>query len=344
MDINFPGIPEGTRLATPEFLWLFLLLALLVAFYILRRRRSRSRGASIIYSTVADIRRVRPSPWVRLRNLPQALSWLALATLIIALARPQTVRYEQLEDVLTYGADIMLVVDISGSMEALDFQPRNRLYVAKQVVAQFIKGRRYDQIGLVAFAGLAAAICPLTTNKDYLQKQVQSLDFDLLEDGTAIGTALSTALNRLEGSKAKSKVIILLTDGVNNRGEVLPLDAAAIAKDRGVRIYTVGIGSEGTVPFPNKPPYFGRSFEIGLDEELLKRIAAETGAVYRRATDPQALSRIYEEINKLEKTEVKVKIYRYPIETEHFQWFLYGALVVLAVAQLLLWTRLGVIP
>ncbi|HUX06737.1 MAG TPA: VWA domain-containing protein [Acidobacteriota bacterium] len=343
MDVNAPGIPEGLRLATPEFLWLLALLAVLIGLYIFRQRRG-GRGASIRFTTVNDARRVKPSPWVRIRHLPHLLGWLALAALIVALARPQTVRYEQLEEVLAYGADIMLVTDISGSMEALDFQPRNRLHVAKQVVSEFINSRSWDQIGLVAFAGLAATICPLTTNKDYLQKQVQALDFDLLEDGTAIGTALSTALNRLEGSKARSKVIILLTDGVNNRGEVLPLDAAAIAKDRNVRIYTVGIGSEGVVPFPNKPPYFGRSFEIGLDEELLRRIAADTGGAYRRATDPRALSRIYDEINKLEKTEVNVKIYRYPVEIEHFHWFLYGALIAMALAHLLRWTRLGVIP
>lgn len=341
MDLSSIGFPEGTRLATPAFLWLFVALALLIALYILRRRK---RGAAIRFSTATQAGRVQPSFWVRLRHLPPLLAWLALALLIIALARPQTVRYENLEEVLAYGADIMLVMDVSGSMEALDFQPLNRLHVAKQVVSKFISNRKWDQVGLVAFAGLAATVCPLTTNKDYLQKQIAALDFNLLEDGTAIGTALSTALNRLKGSKAKSKVIILLTDGMNNRGEVLPLDAAAIARDEGVRVYTIGVGSEGPVPFPNRAPYFGRSFEIGLDEDLLRKIAEQTGGVYRRATDPQALERIYDEINRLEKTEVKVKTYSYPVETEHFMWFLYGALIMLASAQALRWSRLGMVP
>ena len=343
MDLTAIGFPEGTVLAAPLFLWLLLPLALLVALYFFRQRK-RGSGAAVSYSTTAEARRVRPSAWIRLRHLPHILAWLALAALTVAMARPQTVRYEHLEEVLNYGADIMLAIDVSGSMEALDFQPRNRLHVAKEVVADFIEGRQWDQIGLVAFAGLSATVCPLTTNKEYLQQQVRGLDFGLLEDGTAIGTALSTALNRLEGSKAKSRVIILLTDGVNNTGEVAPLDAAAIAKDKDVRIYTVGIGSEGAVPFPNRAPYFGRSFEIGLDEPLLRRIAEHTGGVYRRATDPRALELIYQEINRLEKTEVEVKTYSYPVETEHFVWFLYGALVLIALSQLLRWTRLGVLP
>lgn len=341
MELSFLGFPAGSRLAAPIFLGLLAVLAILILIYFIRQRRA---SAGVRYSTVLEARRVRPTVWVRLRHLPSLLHWLAIALLIIALAHPQHVRYESLEEVLSYGADIMLVMDVSGSMEALDFQPLNRLHVAKSVVGNFIRGRKGDQMGLVAFAGLAATVCPLTTNQEYLENQVKALDFGLLEDGTAIGTALSTALNRLTGSKAKSKVIILLTDGVNNRGEVLPLDAAAIAKDMGVRTYTIGVGSEGEVPFPNKPPYYGRSMYVGLDEELLERIAEETGGIYRRATDPQSLGRIYEEINQLEKTEVKTRRYSYPVETEFFQWFLYSALLLIAFEYILRWTRLGVVP
>ena len=267
-----------------------------------------------------------------------------MASAIIALARPQIVRYETLEEVLDYGADIMLVMDVSGSMEALDFQPQNRLNVAKEVVNNFIAGRKGDHIGLVAFAGAAATTSPLTTNMEYLSKKVKELDFELLEDGTAIGTALSTALNRMKGSKAKSKVIILLTDGVNNRGEVLPLDAAAIAKKMEVKTYTVGVGSDREVPFPNKAPYYGRYLRVGLDEELLKKISDMTGGVYRKATDPQSLVEIYREIDQLEKTEVKARIYSYPIETEYFHWFLYTAVGLLATNLILRWTRLSVLP
>lgn len=341
MDLTFLGLPEGTRLANPEFLLLFLLLAGIVALYVLRQVRS---AATLVFSAVPVARRLQPTLRVRLRHLPAILQWLALALVIVALARPQQVRYESIEEVLTYGADIMLVIDVSGSMEALDFQPRNRLFVAKEVVARFIREREGDQIGLVAFAGAAATVCPLTTNQQFLATKVDELDFDLLEDGTAIGTALSTGLNRLAGSKAKSKVLILLTDGVNNRGEVLPLDAAAIAAQMGVKVYTIGIGSDDEVPFPNKPPYYGRSLRVGLDEELLARIAEQTGGVYRRATDPRSLDAVYQEINSLEKTEVKAHIYQYPLETEYFPWLLMAALIALGLELLLRVTRLGVVP
>lgn len=239
MDLNFPGLPAGTRLANPEFLLALIPLILLIVVYFLRQKNVR---ASIIYSAVPRARSIKPSFWVRLRHLPQVLVWLALTAMIIAMARPQTVKYETLEEILNYGADIMLVMDTSGSMEALDFQPNNRLYVAKKVVSSFISERKGDRIGLVAFAGQAATTSPLTTNMKFLENKIKELDFELFEDGTAIGSALSTALNRLEHSKAKSKVIILLTDGVNNRGEVLPMDAANIAEKRKVKIYTVAVG------------------------------------------------------------------------------------------------------
>lgn len=341
MDLTFLGFPAGTRLADPIFLLLFALLAALIFIYFMRQWRS---APAVTFSAVPQAKKIRAGLWVRLRHLPAALQWLALAALVIALARPQIVHYKSLEEVLDYGADIMLVMDVSGSMEALDFQPRNRLYVAKEVVRKFIERRKGDQIGLVAFAGAAATTCPLTTNMKYLVDKIEQLDFDLLEDGTAIGTALSTALNRLAGSKAKSKVIILLTDGVNNRGEVLPIDAAEIAKKNGVKVYTVGVGSDEEVPFPNKPPYYGRYLRVGLDEELLKKIADMTGGIYRKATDSASLEQIYEEINRLEKTEVKARIYSYPVETEYFYWFLYPALVLLGIEHLLRWTRLGTLP
>lgn len=341
MDLTFLGLPEGARLANPEFLLLIVLLAGLIVLYFYRMQKST---ATVAYSVVPTAKRIKPGIWVRLRHLPAILQWLAALGMIIALARPQIVKYESLEEVLNYGADIMLVMDVSGSMEALDFQPDNRLTVAKQVVSSFIEGRKGDQIGLVAFAELAATTSPLTTNMQYLTDKIDELDFGILQDGTAIGTALSTAINRLTGSKAKSRLIILLTDGVNNRGEVQPLDAAAIATKEGIKVYTVGVGSEGAVPFPNKPPYYGRRIRVGLDEELLQQIADNTGGVYRRATDPEQLRNIYEEIDRLEKTEVKARIYSYAIETEYFHWFLYAALIFIGLELLLRWTRLRVLP
>jgi Ca-activated chloride channel family protein len=341
MSLAFLGFPHDVQLANPEYLLLLILLAGLIVLYFLRQVSSTS---SVVFSAVPIAKKVRPSGWVRFRHLPAILLWCATAAMIIALARPQTVKYETLEEVLDYGADIMLVMDVSGSMEALDFQPHNRLHVAKEVVTNFIGGRKGDHIGLVAFAGVAAATCPLTTNMEYLAKKIDELDFGLLEDGTAIGTALSTALNRLTGSKAKSKVIILLTDGINNRGEVLPIDAASIAKKMEVKVYTVGVGSDAEVPFPNKPPYYGRSMRVGLDEELLGKIAEITGAVYRKATDPRSLEEVYQEIDKLEKTEVKARIYSYPVETEYFHWFIFTAVGLLAAELLLRWTRLSTVP
>ena len=341
MDLNLPGLPPGTRLANPEFLLGFIPLILLILVYFLRQKKV---AASMIFSAVPRAKAIKPSFWVRLRHLPQILQWLALAAMIIALARPQTVKYETLEEVLNYGADIMLVMDTSGSMEALDFQPSNRLGVAKEVVSKFVGQRKGDQIGLVAFAGQAATTSPLTTNMKFLARKIEELDFNLFEDGTAIGSALSTAINRLENSKARSKVIILLTDGVNNRGEVLPMDAANIAEKRKVKIYTVAVGSNDEVPFPNKPPYYGRYLRVGLDEELLKKIAEKTGGIYRKATDSASLEEIYQEINQLEKTEIKARIYSYPLETEYFHWFLYAAVALMALEHILKWTRLSTLP
>lgn len=333
MSLAFLGFPPGARLANPEFLVLLLGLAIYIYLYFTRFQK---RNAAVRFSSLQMAARIKPGLRVRLRHLPRIMLWLALALFTIALARPQVVEYETLEEVLTYGADIMLAIDVSDSMQGMDFQPDNRLFVAKKVVTSFIEKRKGDQIGLVAFGSVAVTMCPLTTNMDFLRERIASLDFnEYWGKSTAIGTAISTALNRMEGSKARSKVIILLTDGQNNAGDVQPMDAAEIAKQMEVKVYTVGIGSDNLVEFPARRGFAGGHYRVPLDEELLKEIAERTGGIYRKATDTESLERIYEEINALEKTEVKAKIYSFPVEEEFYPWFLYAGL-----AGILLWLML----
>lgn len=333
MDLTFLGFPTGTRLANPSFLILLLVLAVYIFLYYQRFQR---REAAVRHSALGAMKGIKPGLRVRLRHLPKIMQWFALAAFIIALARPQIVEYETLEEILTYGADIMLALDVSDSMQGEDFQPNNRLFVAKDVVRNFISQRKGDQIGLVAFGSVAVTMCPLTTNMKFLDQRIAELDFSEYWGGsTAIGTAISTALNRLEGSKAKSKVIIMLTDGRNNAGDVQPLDAAEIAKNMGVKVYTIGIGSDNLVKFPARPGFSGGYYPVPLDEELLQQVADTTGGIYRKAEDAASLEKVYEEINSLEKTEVKARIYSYPLEEEFFHWFLYSGL-----ACLLLWLGL----
>jgi Ca-activated chloride channel family protein len=240
------------------------------------------------------------------------------------MARPQST--DNLREVTTEGIDIMVSLDISGSMQAMDFKP-NRLEAAKEVAIEFISGRANDKMGLVVFAAESFTQCPLTIDHATLINLIQDVNFGMLTDGTAIGMGLSTAVSRIKDSNAKSKVIILLTDGVNNRGEIHPLTAAELAKTFGIRVYTIGVGSHGTAPVPVNT-VFGQQvqqMEVKIDEEMLREIADMTGGKYFRATNKNKLKEIYEEIDQMEKTKIEVKEY-----TKRSEEFILFALLALA--------------
>ena len=283
-------------------------------------------GASIQISSVAGVVRAPRTVRYYLRHLPFVLRAAAFALLVVALARPQDI--EQNVRSNTEGIDIMLAIDVSGSMLARDFKP-DRITAAKEVAGSFIADRYGDRIGLVAFAGEAFTQSPLTTDQSTLQTLLARIRSGLIEDGTAIGNGLATAINRLRESDAKSKVIILLTDGVNNRGEIAPMTAAEIAKAQGIRVYTIGVGTEGMAPYPAIDMFGNLTFvnqKVEIDEKVLKAISDMTGGRYFRATDKDKLKAVYDEINQLEKSKVEV--------TEHISYhelFLVWALAALGL-------------
>jgi Ca-activated chloride channel family protein len=263
----------------------------------------------------------------KLIHLPALLRVLAIALLIIALARPQT--FSSGENIYTEGIDIAMVLDISGSMLAEDFKP-NRLEAAKKVIDDFIKGRTNDKIGLVIFSGESFTQCPLTIDYSVLRNLLKEIYSGMIQDGTAIGNAIANGVNRLKDSKSKSKVLILLTDGVNNAGEIDPVTAAQIAQQFGIRIYTVGVGTMGEAPYPFQTP-FGKRYQmvpVEIDESLLKQISNITGGKYFRATNNRKLIEIYEEIDRLEKTRVEITSYRNAKEL-YFNWAFAGFLILL---------------
>ncbi|MGD8698288.1 MAG: VWA domain-containing protein [Gemmatimonadales bacterium] len=310
---------------TFETPWAFALLIVFPLWWLWRRERGGFR-----YSRGAVAARAGRRISRALAGLPYALRALAVLALIIALARPQTgVTTEEIE---AEGIAIALVVDISSSMLALDMQSLDRLEVAKRTVLEFVKNRQHDRIALVAFAGEALTQVPVTIDYLILERAIQDLRTDLLEDGTAIGTALATATNRLRRTPGSSRVAILLTDGENNRGEVDPITAARAAAAYGIRTYTVGVGSEGVAPVPIGPGPLGTEYanmRVRLDEDLLRRIAAITGGQYFRATNARALEEIYRQIDELEKTPVN--IHRYVEFNERFRPFvLVAGLLLLA--------------
>lgn len=289
--------------ASPYYLWLLTLLAPLTAYYVWRTLQG---GAAIQISTVRGVEGAPHTVRYYLRHLPFVLRAAAFALLVVALARPQDV--EQNVSTSTEGIDIMLSIDVSGSMLARDFKP-DRLTAAKEVAGSFIADRYGDRIGLVVFAGEAFTQSPLTTDQSTLQTLLARIRSGLIEDGTAIGNGLATAINRLRESDAKSKVIILLTDGVNNRGEITPLTAAEIARAQGIRVYTIGVGTEGMAPYPAIDMFGKLTFvnqQVEIDEKTLKAMAEMTGGRYFRATDKAKLQAIYDEINQLEKSKVEV--------------------------------------
>jgi Ca-activated chloride channel family protein len=296
------------HLASPA--WLLLLLAVPLLAW---RHHRRSSFGALTYSRLPAGRGV-GSRW-RL-HLPFYARLLALSCLILALARPQ-LGYAW-EESLTEGIDIEIVLDISGSMGAEDFRPKDRLTVAKRVVRDFVAGRSGDRIGLVVFSGGAMTRAPLTTDRAMLDTIIDSIQLNALPDGTAIGVALANAAARLEDSQAKSKVIVLVTDGINNAGEIDPISAAAVCQGLGIKVYTVGVGGARgmvMVPFPTRDPVTGRSairrvpMHLPVDEDLLRTIAGRTGGQFFLATDPESLRRIFGEIDQLEKTPLQVRQY-----------------------------------
>ncbi len=328
------------RLADPWFLLLAALIPLLAWRYVRRRRQGEG---SLRFSSTMAMEGIRSSWSVQARHILFGIKMAVLLLLIAAMGRPQKGIEE--EEILTEGVDIMVALDASGSMAAEDFEPKNRLFVAKVVVRSFVEGLRHDRIGLVVFAGKALTRCPLTLDYGALLGVLDDVRLGMIEDGTAIGSALAASLNRLRLSRAKSKVIVLVTDGVNNRGEIQPLDAARIAQALGVKIYTVGVGSRGMARFPVTDPTYGRIYmnlPVEIDEASLSRIAETTGGVYYRATDRPSLQRIFQEIARLEKTKIEVKTYTH--YRELFTGLLLPSLALWLLAVLAEATRFAKIP
>lgn len=292
--------------ANPELLFLLLLIP---GFSVWYYYRLKSKESDIRYSTLQPFAAIKMTNRERLRHIPFIVRMIALALVIVALARPQST--SQKDNIYSEGIDIVLAIDISGSMLAEDFQP-NRIEAAKNVADDFISGRTNDRIGLVIFSGESFTQCPLTVDYNVLKSLIKPLKSGMIEDGTAIGLGLATSINRLKDSKAKSKVIILLTDGVNNRGEIDPITAAQIAQSYGIRVYTVGVGTIGQAPYPVQTP-FGTRYQmipVDIDEKTLKEIATMTGGEYFRATDNRKLKAIYQQIDQLEKTKIEIRSYQ----------------------------------
>ena len=306
----------------PNILWLAVLVPLVALYYIFVARRE----ATLTVSTTGTRRAPRTLRYW-LRHAPIVLRLVAFVMFIIALARPVEITHES--ETTTDGIDIVLSMDISGTMLARDFKP-DRLTAAKRLAAEFVAERRGDRIAVVAFAGEAFTQAPLTSDQATVETMLSRLRSGVVEDGTAIGNGLATAVNRLRESSAKSKVIILLTDGVNNRGQVSPLMAAEIARDMGIKVYTIGVGTRGRAPYPAVDIFGNQTTvmaDVEIDEELLREIASMTGGKYYRAVDNDALRAIYDEINTLEKS--KVQVTEYQNYEEHFiVWVVLGLLLL----------------
>jgi len=329
-------------------LFLLALVPVLLTALVLLRVGLRSRPAAR-YPTLAPFAALRPSTAVLARRLLPVARVVALSLLVVAFARPQRVEHEK--EILTEGIDIMLALDVSGSMQAEDFKPKNRLYVAKSVVSEFLDLIRNDRVGLVVFAGQAFTQCPLTLDYDVLRNLLSKVEIGMIEDGTAIGTAIVNCVSRLKDSEARSKVVILLTDGENNAGKVDPDTAAKVAEALGVRVYTVGVGKQGGAPIPVDHPVYGKIYARNpdgslvlthIDEESLQRIARITNGQYFRATDAEALKKIYAQILDLERTKFQVK--EFEKAHEYFRWAAVPALLLLGLELALANTRLRVLP
>ncbi len=316
----------------PGFFWLFLLIPILIGWQIWQRRQL---NATLKISSLKGFKAV-PSVLAKLKPFLFVLRLLALCSIIVAMARPRTVDVSS-KTKTTKGIDIVMAIDVSGSMLAKDLKP-NRLKALKNVAAKFIENRPNDRIGLVVYAAEAYTKTPVTSDKPIVLNALKNVEYNnILQDGTGIGMGLTTAVNRLKDSKAKSKVIILLTDGVNNAGFIEPETASDIAKEFGIKVYTIGIGTNGMAEFPYAIDANGnflfRMMKVEIDQELMKSIAAKTGGKYFRATSNQSLETIYKEINKLETTEIEeLKFYDYD---EKFRPFAIAACALLLCEILL---------
>ena len=306
----------------PEYFYLLIIPVVYSIWYFFKRRNINSE---ILFSNLGSLNKTKTLK-NRLRDLPQIFKIVAICLLIIALARPQS--STNWEESTTEGIDIVLSMDISGSMLAEDLKP-NRLEASKDVAVDFISKRVNDRIGLVIFSGESFTQCPLTTDHNVLINLFKDVKSGMVEDGTAIGMGLATAVNRLKDSDAISKIIILLTDGVNNKGVVAPFTAAEIAKQFGIRVYTIGVGTEGYAPYPFQTP-FGVQYqdvEVQIDEETLQNIATVTDGKYFRATNNSKLKEIYKDIDKLEKS--KIEVTEFHKRSEEFSNFAIPALIIL---------------
>ena len=323
---------KNIAFAYPAFFWLFVLLPVMTWWYIAQQP---ARQSGIIISSVSKIKGIRS--WKNtFRHVPFILRVLCVACIIVALARPQSRNDEEM--VSGEGIDIVLCIDVSGSMLAQDFTP-NRMEAAKEVAGNFIASRPTDRIGVVIFSGESFTLCPLTTDQSVLQAQVSNIQSGLLEDGTAIGSGLATSVDRLRASQSKSKVTILLTDGENNGGQIPPVTAKELAKATGVRVYTIGVGTEGYAQVPMQTAggvVVMQREKVNIDEKLLTQIALETGGKYFRAKDNESLKNIYSEIDKLEKTKIEVTaLKRY---SEKFFPFAIAAVILMLLEILLRFT------
>jgi Ca-activated chloride channel family protein len=317
------------RLAAKAYLLLLLLIPLFWWWY----GFLAGKGQRHIWFAAQKLMPVTKPTWKEwlLKNLARC-KMASLLLFILALARPQLLNTYQVEE--QKGMDILLTLDISGSMASVDFKPRNRLEVAKEVIAAFIEKRKTDRLGLVIFAATSYTKCPLTIDYDMLKFYLQDTELGELEDGTALGMALATSVNRIQHAAAKTRIIILLTDGVNNRGEIDPRDAAKMARDFNIKVYTIGVGTRGEAPYPVIDS-FGRQqyvmVNVEIDEGLLQEIAKTTGGMYFRATDRDSLQSIFSEIDRWEKTRIKIK--NYYETTELFPYFLALGLLLLFLIE-----------
>lgn len=321
---------DSIKFAWPWVLWLLLVVPALAYWY---WTSGKKRRGSLTISTTGALAAAKKSIRARLIHLPFVLRLLSISALILALARPRS-HFDQ-EQVQGEGVDIILTLDVSGSMLAQDFSP-NRLEAAKEVAINFVDSRKTDRVGVVIFSGESFTLVPLTTDKNVLKNQLQTIQSGLLEDGTAIGSGLATSADRLRSSTSKSKVVILLTDGENNGGQIPPVTAKEIAKNLGIKVYTIGVGSEGYAPIPVQDGA-GRvrmqREKVNIDEKLLTEIATETGGRYFRVADNEALTRVYSEIDQLEKSTIEVTSLRQ--YTERYRPLALAALVLLALEWIL---------
>ncbi len=314
----------------PKLLWLEAIPVLLVLHYLYLELSQRNPHMRV--STLVPWLKQGRGPMNIIRHIPFALRIVALALIIVAIARPRAT--EQVEKVDTEGIDIVFAMDVSTSMLARDFVP-DRISAAKDIAIEFISQRPSDRMGIVVFAGESFTQCPLTTDRATLINLMKEISTDLIEDGTAIGNGLATAVARMKDSDAKSRVIILLTDGVNNRGEITPQMAAEIAQTYGIRVYTIGVGANGMAPYPVMTPWGVeiQKVQVEIDEDLLSQIATSTGGRYFRATDNTKLMEIYSEINKMEKARTTID--SFPVSKELFPGYALAALICLLLELVL---------